>query len=69
VPRARPLEALWRWLREDATDHPCHATTAVLTRRVATSEARVNQDPDAVADRLWVQDRLDPDKENLRSSS
>jgi hypothetical protein len=61
-----PVEALCRWLREDVTDHHCQAPVDDLTRRVAAFEAQVNQDPCAVADRLWVKDHLDPEKEKLR---
>ena len=68
-PDLMPVEALWRWLREDVTYHHCHATADDLTRRVAAFEAQVNQDPCAVADRLWVKDRLNPDEEKLRFSS
>jgi monovalent cation/hydrogen antiporter len=32
--------------------------------RVTAFETRLNQDPCAVADRLWVKDHLDPDKRN-----
>jgi hypothetical protein len=35
---------------------------------VAAFEDRLNQDICAVADRLWVKDRLDPDEEKLRFS-
>jgi transposase len=65
-PDLMPVEALWRWLREDVTYHHCHATADDLTRRVAAFEAQVNQQPYAVADRLWVKDRLDPEEEKLR---
>src|SRR3954470_1768524 len=63
-----PVEALWRWLREDVTYHHCHPTAEDLSRRVAAFETRLNQDAYAVADRLWVKDRLDPDEEKLRFS-
>ena len=62
------VEPLWRWLREDVTYHHCHTTADDLTRRVAAFEAQVNQHPCAVADRLWVKDRLDPKEEKLRFS-
>lgn len=68
-PDLMPVEALWRWLREDVTYHHCHATADDLTRRVAAFEARVNQDPCTVADRLWVKDHLNPDEEKLRFSN
>jgi len=40
-----PVEALWHWLRADATRHHCHAAADDLTRRVAAFEASVNADP------------------------
>jgi len=68
-PDLMPVEALWRWLREDVTYHHCHASTEDLTRRVATFEARLNRAPFVIADRLWVKDHLDPDEEKLRFSN
>lgn len=68
-PDLMPVEALWRWLREDITYHHCHATADDLTRRVAAFEAEVNQDPCALADRLWVKDQLNPEEEKLRFSN
>src|SRR5215213_2892912 len=68
-PDLMPVEALWRWLREDVTYHHCHASAEDLTRRVAEFEARLNRDPFVVADRLWVKDHLDPDEEKLRFSN
>jgi len=65
-PDFMPVEALWRWLREDVTYHHCHASANDLTRRVAAFEARINRDACAIADRLWVKDHLDPDEEKLR---
>src|SRR3954467_12103060 len=38
-----PVEALWRWLREDVTYHYCHPTAEDLSRRVAAFETRLNQ--------------------------
>jgi transposase len=67
-PDLMPVEALWRWLREDVTYHHCHASADDLTRRVADFEVRLNRDPFAVADRLWVKDHLDPEEEKLRFS-
>jgi transposase len=68
-PDLMPVEALWRWLREDVTYHHCHASPEDLTRRVADFEARLNRDPLVIADRLWVKDCLDPDEEKLRFSN
>jgi len=67
-PDLMPVEALWRWLREDVTYHHCHASTDDLTRRVGDFEARLNREPFVIADRLWVKDCLDPDEEKLRFS-
>ena len=67
-PDLMPVEPLWRWLREDVTYHHCHPTAEDLTRRVAVFERRVNADPYAVADRLWVKDQLNPEEEKLRFS-
>jgi transposase len=67
-PDFMPVEALWRWLREDVTHHHCHRTTEDLSRRVAAFEARRNQHPCVVADRLSVKERLDPEEEKLRFS-
>ena len=67
-PDLMPVEALWRWLREDVTYHHCHASTEDLTRRVGDFEERLNRDPFVIADRLWVKDLLDPEEEKLRFS-
>ncbi len=68
-PDLMPVEALWRWLREDVTYHHCHASAQDLTRRAGAFEARLNRDPVAIADRLRVKDRLDPYEEKLRFSN
>ena len=67
-PALMPVELTWRWLREDLTFQHCHATADDLIRRVATFETRINQALYAVADRLKVRDRLDPEVEKLRFS-
>jgi len=68
-PDLMPVEALWRWLREDVTYHHCHASAEDLTRRVEAFEMRLNRDPYVIADRLWVKDHLDPEEEKLRLSN
>src|SRR5689334_9412030 len=40
-----------------------------LTRRVAAFQVRINREPCALADRLWVKDHLDPEEEKLRFSN
>jgi len=68
-PDLMPVEALWRWLREDVTYQHCHASTEDRIRRVKAFEARLNQTPFALADRLWVKNELDPEEEKLRFSN
>ena len=68
-PDLMPVEALWRWLREDVTYHHCHASLDDLTRCAAAFQARINREPWVLADRLWVKDRLDPEEEKLRFSN
>ena len=67
-PDLMPVEALWRWLREDVTYHHCHVSSEDLTRRVAAFETHINQDPYALADRLQIKDALNPEEEKLRFS-
>jgi hypothetical protein len=64
---AIPVEALWRWLREDVTDNYCHQSADELRGRVRELEQRINDDPIALVERRWVKDELDPDEEKLRS--
>ena len=61
-----PVEALWRWLREDVACHHCHPPADDLTRRVAAFQARVNQNPCTIAEHLWVKRHLDQSQEKLR---
>jgi hypothetical protein len=50
------------------THHHCHPTADDLTRRVAAFEAKINQDPCRIADRLWVKHHLNQSEEKLRFS-
>jgi transposase len=68
-PDFMPVEALWRWLREDVTCHYCHPTADDLRRRAAAFQACVNRDPHAVANRLQVKRHLDSNEEKLRFSN
>jgi transposase len=67
-PGFMPVEALWRWLREDVTYGYCRASPEELIERVEAFRRRINTDPWAVADHLWVKNPLDPEEENLRIS-
>jgi len=57
-----------RWLREDVVSNRCHHTADELRARVQEFERRINQHPIALADRLWVNNELDPEEEKLRNS-
>jgi transposase len=65
-PDFMPVEALWRWLREDVTYQNCHASLDGLETSVADFQDTINQDPIALADRLALKMQLDPDVEKLR---
>lgn len=67
-PDFMPVEALWRWLREEVTYHYCHTTEQELTERIEQFRQRINADPNGLADRLWVKDQLYPEEEKLRIS-
>jgi transposase len=67
-PDFMPVEALWRWLREEVTYQHCHASREELIERVEGFRQRINTYPGEIADRLWVKDQLDPDEEKLRIS-
>ncbi len=65
-PDFMPVEALWHWLREEVTYFFCHNTKDDLIGRVTEFQDEINQNPCAVADRLWAQNSLDPYAEKLR---
>ncbi|WP_263322482.1 IS630 family transposase [Endozoicomonas sp. Mp262] len=66
-PDFMPVEALWRWLREDITYHHCHKTAEDLLKAVNSFTHRINQNPEEIADRLWVKDSLNDEEESMRS--
>ena len=68
-PDFMPVEHLWHWLREDVTYHTCYDQKADLIAQVNRFQARINADPIALADRLWVKSHLDPKEEKLRVST
>jgi len=51
-PDFMPVEALWRWLREDVTYLHCHASPEELIGRVKAFQDNINRSPWEVADRL-----------------
>jgi transposase len=67
-PDFMPVEALWRWMREDVTYNHCHATASELIAGVARFEDDTNADPESIFTRLHVKTTVDPDEEKLRVS-
>ena len=65
-PDFMPVEALWRWLRQEVTSLHCHSTVAELIERVADFAWSVNMDPAALSGRLALKTHLDPEEEKLR---
>ena len=68
-PDFMPVGHLWQWLREDVTYHTCHRTRTEWIERVGDFARRINDDPIAIADRLWVTTHLEPNVEKLRVST
>jgi len=68
-PDFMPVEHLWQWLREDVTYHTCYDKEADLIEQVERFEKRINDEPIALADRLWVTTHLKADEEKLRVST
>ena len=68
-PDFMPVEHLWQWLREDVTYHACYDQKAELIAQVNRFQQRINADPIAISDRLWVKSHLDPEEEKLRVST
>jgi hypothetical protein len=63
-----PVEALWRWMREEVTYNHCHATAAALIAGVDAFQIKANEQSDVVFKRLYVRTGLDPEQEKLRIS-
>ena len=40
-----PVEHLWKWLREDVTNHTCYHNKTQLINQVACFELAVNSSP------------------------
>ena len=68
-PDFMPVEALWRWLRQQVTGNFCHASVAQLLDHVARFVADIHRDPAALAARLALKLSLDPREEQIRFSN
>ena len=68
-PDLNPIEGLWKWLREDVTQHHCYDTLSDLFQACKAFIERINLDPDGIVKRLWPKFDLDPEYEKLLISS
>lgn len=68
-PDLNPIEGLWKWLREEVTQHYCHESLDQLRRDCFAFIDDINLDPVQIISRLWPRFNLDPDVEKLRFSS
>lgn len=67
-PDFMPVEALWRWMREEVTYNHCHSTASELIAAVATFENEANAEPEEIFTRLHIRKSVDPEQEKLRVS-
>ena len=68
-PDLNPIEGLWKWMREEVTQHVCHESLDDLFANCLAFVERINSDPDAMVRRLWPKFDLDPEYEKLLVSS
>lgn len=68
-PDLNPIERLWKWLREEVTQHHCHASLRELFDACQAFIQRINANPQQVISRLWPKFHLDPDYEKFLVSS
>lgn len=68
-PDLNPIEGLWKWMREELTQHHCYQYLYQLERACLDFIERINLDPDAIITRLWPKFELDPVYEKVLVSS
>jgi hypothetical protein len=68
-PDLNPIEGLWKWMRQEVTQHYCHTSLHELCLACHAFVARINRDPLALVTRLWPKFDLDPDYEKLLLST
>lgn len=64
-PDLNPIEGLWKWMREELTQHHCYKYLYQLERACLEFIDRINLDPEAIISRLWPRFELDPDYEKV----
>jgi transposase len=60
-PDLNPIEGLWKWMRQEVTQHICHDSLHDLLPDCKTFIERSNLDTIAMISRLWPRFDLDPD--------
>lgn len=68
-PDLNPIEGLWKWMREEVTQHHAYATMRDLFDGCKAFIDTINLNPGAILSRLWPKFDLDPDFEKLLLSS
>jgi transposase len=68
-PDLNPIEGMWKWMREEVTQHFCHASLYDLFLDCKDFIECINLDSDALISRLWPKFDLDPDYEKLLLST
>ena len=63
-PDLNPIENLWRWMREEATQNHCHLSLRHLFDACKAFINRINAHPERVVSRLWPKFELNPEYEN-----
>ena len=67
-PDLNPIEGLWKWMREEVTQHHCHKSLEELRQACRAFIAAVSREPRMMIDRLWPRFEFDPETEKLRFS-
>lgn len=67
-PDLNPIEGLWKWMREQVTQHCCYPTLSALFDACKAFVDTINQNPLEIISRLWPKFELNPDEEKLRFS-
>jgi transposase len=67
-PDLNPIEGLWKWLREELTQHHSYKYLYQLERACFDFIDRINLDPEAIISRLWPKFDLDPEYEKVMFS-
>lgn len=64
-PDLNPIEGLWKWMREEVTQHRSYSTMRELFLACKEFIDRINLEPDTLVKRLWPKLELDPEFEKL----